>query len=913
VALAGREEELGRIAALQAEVAAGRCRTLLLEGEPGVGKTTLLELARATAEGFTCLSAQGAEVDAALAYAGLLQLLRPVQELLPAVPDAQAAALKTVLGWSSAPVAADRFLVAAATLSLLAAAAERGPVLVLVDDLQWLDRESAEAVVFAARRLGPDAVGFLLTARTGSGLAELLAGVPVLPVVGLPVSALPALLAGELAPDVLERLAAGTSGNPLAILETARLLSDAQRIGAAPLPDPLPTGAGLRRQFETTLAGLSPNVWRVVLLVALCRAEGAAATVRTVLTANGIDAPSALDEACQHAVLVRHGGRYQFRHPLLRSAVLARATAAEQRAAHAALGQALPVGDRAQVWHSAESVVGAHAHLADELSRIAEADRYRLGYAAASVALERAGDLTPDPDLAARRLAVAAHDALLAGDVARVHALAHRVISTAAPGRVRGDALFTLGMLEQYAGSVPLSVEHLADASNLLDGPELVRALTELAIARFRLNDVAGFIDCARRIDAVADSSDPEQQLLAAFTGGASLVLTGDPEPGMARLAQVRRLAELPILRHDARALILMALATTLTGELGDAVRVGDARMHEVRRRGAIGVLVPCLAILAAAKAWLGDHAGAFADAGEASELAAHLGYAADAALAVETVAWQQASRGLHDDARAALTRARTLTDRAGTTSYAAHQALTAAYCALCRGDLIEVVSLLEQRIAFDGGVGPSGEPLGVAPLLVEAYAGLGRTKDARSMTDRYAAATPTPAPPLSTALVHRCEMLTAIDPTDAATAFQAAQRAHEHALDPFEEARTRLLYGSRLRRSGQRVAARTQLTQARDSFNSMELTHWATIAADELAATGATVRPRPALGPQPLTSQETRVALLAAKGLSNREIGASLFLSPKTVERHLSHVFRKRGYRSRTELAAAFAATTAL
>jgi DNA-binding NarL/FixJ family response regulator len=195
-----------------------------------------------------------------------------------------------------------------------------------------------------------------------------------------------------------------------------------------------------------------------------------------------------------------------------------------------------------------------------------------------------------------------------------------------------------------------------------------------------------------------------------------------------------------------------------------------------------------------------------------------------------------------------------------------------------------------------------------VAPLLVEAYVGLGRLEDARSLTVHYAQATPTAAPMLSTALLCRCQAMTAEDDAVAQVAFDAALQAHASAQDPFEEARTRLIHGARLRREGQRVSARTQLSAARDAFDAMDLTHWSSVAAQELAATGATARRGLAASGAPLTSQETRVALLVAQGMSNREIGAALFLSPKTIERHLSNVFRKRGYRSRAELAARLA-----
>ncbi len=200
------------------------------------------------------------------------------------------------------------------------------------------------------------------------------------------------------------------------------------------------------------------------------------------------------------------------------------------------------------------------------------------------------------------------------------------------------------------------------------------------------------------------------------------------------------------------------------------------------------------------------------------------------------------------------------------------------------------------------------GEPLGVAPFLVEAYGGLGRTADAVALSRQYADVTPPSAPSWAKALVLRCQGLIAPDSATAQEAFEKALRAHQDVADPFEGARTRLLLGARLRRDGQRVAAREQLRIAHDAFARMELTHWASQAAAELAATGATARPRGPGTDQPLTSQETRVALLVAEGRSNREVAAALFLSPKTIERHLGNVFRKRGFKSRTELASAYA-----
>ena len=288
--LVGRGEEVGRLDELVATAASGRSGVLLLEGEPGVGKTSLLEAARCLAAGFTSLTVRGVEAERQLAHAGLLGLLSPIRELVSEVPAPQAAALGSALGWSSAtgsalghspadpdpdptsdpgPASADRFLVGAATLSLLAAASERGPVLVLVDDLHWLDRESASAIVFAARRLGSDAVAFVIATRAGAGAGDLVRDLPALRVEGLPAAEAASLLPGGITAAVRERLVADTGGNPLALLEVARGLSGAQRIGAAPLPAALPAGDRLRGLYREALAGLSPDTWRAVLQLAL--------------------------------------------------------------------------------------------------------------------------------------------------------------------------------------------------------------------------------------------------------------------------------------------------------------------------------------------------------------------------------------------------------------------------------------------------------------------------------------------------------------------------------------------------------------------------------------------------------------------------------------------------------------------
>ena len=909
--LVGREVELLRLASLLATARDGHGGVLLLEGEAGIGKTTLLDVAAARAEGFLVLRATGVEADAVLPYGGLLELLGPLRDRAPALPVGQAAALARVLGWDHAadgPV--DRFLVAAATLSLLAEAAAAGPVLVLVDDLMWLDRESVSALLFAVRRLGQDRVAVLLATRGGVVPAGLLDGLPVLAVPGLDEGDTRRMLGG-VTDDVARRLHGATGGNPLALLEVAGQITGAQRAGGAELPDPLPVGGRVGLALDATLAALPPAAARAVLLAAL-HPQPADPVVAAALSASGVEPAAALDAAVDHGVLrPLPGGGHDFRHPLLRAAAVRRATAAERRDAHRLLAAASPAAaaDPLALWHLASAADAPDEELAGRLEELASRSRSRTGSTAASVALERAAWLTPDPGRAASRRAAAAYDAFVGGDVDRTRRLARLVLDRDdCPEQARATAGFALGMLEQYAGSVPAAASLLAQAAASADDALRVAVLGELAMTGFRLGDLATVDACAAQIADAADEARPDHLLWREFTSGIALVVRGDHEAGRERLRGVVALVPGLPDREAPLALLLLALSTAFLGDVRPAMESGERLLAEVRRQGAMGMLVPTLAIVAAGRAWLGDHAGAFADAGEAVELGTHLGYVADVAVAEETLAWQLAARGRHPEATAALARARGLTDRAGTTAVAAHLALTAAFCALSRDDPAGVVAELEPRLELDGGVGAMGEPLGVAPLLVEAYVALGRRDDARALARRLEAVTPASAPAPHRALCLRTRGLAAARDDESVTAYEAALAAHAEAPEVFERARTTLLLGQRLRRAGQRVSARERLREAQQAFVGMDLTGWAERAGNDLAASGARRRRAAEPADASLTSQETRVARLVAEGLTNREVAAALFLSPRTVEHHLGSVFRKRGWRSRSELVRAMA-----
>jgi DNA-binding CsgD family transcriptional regulator len=901
----GRREPLDRLAAVLEGARRGTAGALVLVGEAGIGKTSLLDHVHAAAEGFLRLRVRGIESEAALDHAALLQLLTPLRHHLEDLPEPQRRAVAAAVGWGPRRAGDDRFLVAAGTMSLLAAAAGTGPVLVVVDDLHWLDPGTAMAVLFAARRLAHDGVALILATRGPSPPGTAIDGLELLRLEGLSPTEAAALLPTGIAEAVVEHLVASTGGNPLALLETSRGLDVAQRRGAAPLPDLLPAGDRLEAVFRPVVTGLSPAGRRAVTLAAASR-DGAIGPIAAALRAEDLDPDEALEEAEVADVLHRDPGTVRFRHPLLRSAVWSETPPVERRAAYRALAEALPASQRrTRTWYLAEATTAPDADLARELDAMADEDREHFGHAAASAALERAARLSVDPTDAAERLAAAIEDAAAAGEVERARGLAAQVLGSGAPDAARGRVLASLGILEQVSGSVRRAVPLLAEAAELTRGRLLARVRYELAVAHFMLGEYDQVVAVGAQAAMDASDDDAQSRFLADWVQGLAAMVGGDPVTGRALLQGTldRYIAD-PHLRDEPWNLVPMCLTGSFLDVTADVAGMVEDRLDHARRLGALAALVPALGMWAYGRAWLlGDHTGAFALAGEAVELGTELGFVVDVAPPLELLAWQHAARGAHDEARTDLDRAADLVARAGTSDVAAHLVLARAFCALCRDDVDEVVVLLEPWLDIGQGRGANGDVLGVAPLLVEAYAALGRTEDADRLAARFAAI---PGQNLrTTALAHRCRGLATPDDDEATAAYLDAIAAHEEGNDDrFELARTELLLGARLRRAGRRRSSREHLRRARDRFDAMDLTLWTRRAAAELAATGETARSRKPVAEEPLTSQEARVAVLVGQGLTNREVAAALFVSPKTVEYHLSNVYRKRGLRSRSELA---------
>lgn len=912
----GRADVLARVDGLRAAAGSGSLAVVVVEGDVGIGKTALAEAASraAATDGWTVVWVQGVDSDAALAYAGLLDLTSKLRPWLPAVPESQRSALTGALGWTPAELDGERFQVFAATLALLAAAAEVHPLLVIVDDVQWLDRESADAILFAARRATRDRLVLLLTRRRGVAAPVSLEGCTVDRLDGLRVEDATLLLGPGYAPGVVTRLAADTGGNPLALLECDRLLSAVERSGAADLPRALPVPERLARIYGEELADLAPEA-RFAVRLAAASHDQAVGPVVAALDAARLDAHACLDEAW--GVVRSIDGRFVFRHPLMRFVAWNRATATERRQAHAALAAVLPAGP-ARTWHRAETVVGYDSALSAELAAAADLDRSRRGYAAASAASERAARLTPEEPLAARLLASAAEDAYLAGDGERARQLAAEVLDRTTEPAPRATVLLTLGLLEQRTGTFLRARELLAQVSEIADGQLRIRGLVELAHLCYVFDDRAGAAAAADRAVRAADPADPEQVMLASYLSGASQAFSGRFEDGAALVGRALRLLETePSLRDDPRQLPITLMTTYWLRDPRyevDGVSILQIvlrRIAAARERGALGPLAVGLSLASGGLAVFGDHVRAYAMAGEAVDLLDALGYPVEPGVAHEILAVECAARGRHAESTAMLRRAEEIMHRTGFTELRPHLAHAVIDCALSRGDLAQVVAVAEDQIHRFGGGGRQLEPLGVAAWLVQAYVGLGRDAAARDLARRHLELNAGAGHPYVAGMVARCQALVADDLADAESEFERAIACQSEVGDRAELGRTRLLYGMRLRRAGQRVAARVQLREAAAEFTAVDHLAWAERAAGELTATGERVRSRRRPVTLALSSQETRVALLVAQGMTNREVATALFLSPKTVEHHLGSVLRKRGLRSRTELAREMAAVS--
>ncbi|MBD0329555.1 MAG: AAA family ATPase [Thermoleophilia bacterium] len=909
--IVGREAECARIDRLLDEARAARSAALLVRGEPGIGKTALCEYAEERADGMAVLRARGVVAESELAFAGLADLLKPVLDRLDAIPEPQAAAIAGALALGP-PAAGDRFTVCAATLSLLATVAEHEPVLVVVDDAHWLDRSSSEALLFAARRLEAESVALLAAVRAGEAPMLEQAGLPELEVGGLSVEAVRALVgaAAGTAPDdeVAERLQRATGGNPLALREIAAVLTADELRGARPLREELPFGTELERAFARRIAELPADVRRALVVVAAADGGPVDATL-AALAQLGLG-EQALVEAESAGVLAVRGEQLAFAHPLLRAAAYHGAAELERRTAHRALagaaGGRVPAERRAL--HLAAATPSPDEGVADALEESARRARARGGAAEAGRGFMEAARLSVDGERRARRLLEAANDFRVVGQLDEAFAALEEALASTSDERLRAEIQHVRGRAEMWRGAGGAGYELLVREAAAVAGLDPERAavmLTDAAMLALAGAETEPALRAAREACRIAPAGGGPVELLCRAALGTVQVVRGEASgaEALGPLLDSLDRAESDLPRHQLVLYAGWALVWAEDYERARSVLGGLAERG--RAESAPGHLPLVLAALSDLDFRCGRWASAYAGAAESVRLASETRQLGALPHALASLARVEAAQGREHECRAHAAKALELGRElgAGSVVLTARSALGLLELGLGRaeaavGDLEEVARAYETR-----GIGDPGA-VQWAPELVEAYVRLGRREeaaDALGQLERRADAT---GRVWARAAALRCRGLLVEDEGDAEAAFAAALALHDELPAPFERARTELALGERLRRARRRADARQWLRSALAAFERLGAVSWLDRARTELHASGESLRRQTDTPLHELTPQELQVALLVAQGATNREAGAALFLSPKTIEAHLGRVYRKLNVRSRTELA---------
>jgi DNA-binding CsgD family transcriptional regulator/tetratricopeptide (TPR) repeat protein len=900
--LRGRASECALLDDLVSAVRRGESRSLVLRGEAGIGKSALLDYLIAAASDVTVVRAVGVESEMELAYASLHQLCGPLLGRLDRLPAPQRQTLEIVFG-QSAGGAPDRFLVGLAVLSLFAAAAEERPVLCVVDDAQWLDQATGLTLAFVARRLLAEPVGIVFGAREpGTELRH----VPELEVRGVDDGDARALLNSavrfRLDEAVRDRIVAETRGNPLALLELPRGLTAAQLAGGFGLPGTRPLTGWIEDSFVRRLDLLSAEGRRLLLVAA---AEPAGDPLLLWRAADRLGIGPAAAEAAQAEGLLAIGGHVTFRHPLVRSAIYRSAAAEDRRAVHLALAEATDrqADPDRRAWHLAAAAAGPDEDVAAELERSAGRAQARGGLAAAAAFLRRAVALTQDPARRADRALAAAQASLQAGEFDA--ALGMAAAAEAGPldefqhalvGLLRAHVAFGAGL---WSDAPPL----LLTAASRLEAFDLDLAretyltawgaagLTEDVAAR---DVLIATCRAVRALPAPPGAPRPRDLMLDGF---ALLITEGHAAAAPTLQRAVRALADIPVddvLRWGWMAVGASAALWDHEGWHANCAR----QVQVVRDAGALAVLPVHLTYQAMDIVWTGDFAGTASLIAEIDSVAAVTGtrFPPYALLRL------RALQGREDEASAAIASAIEQFGGQGTTALRAYWAAAVLYNGLARYSEAASAARRATSDALNHWI-----PAWVLPELVEAAARGGDTALAADALERLAETTQPCGTEFALGIEARCRALLSDGAAADELYREAIQRLERTRLRP-ELARAHLLYGEWLRRQNRRAGARDQLRTAHQMLAAIGMEAFAERARQELQATGEKVRKRTVETRDDLTPQERQIARLARDGLSNPEISARLFLSPRTVEWHLRNVFTKLGIGSRRELAKALA-----
>jgi DNA-binding CsgD family transcriptional regulator len=905
--LLGRTEECERIEQLLSEARGGTSGAAVVVGEPGIGKTALLRYAVDRAEGMAILTARGIELEAEVAFSGLLELLRPIIHLVDDIPGPQAAALRGALALGPA-AETDRFNVGAATLSILAARAEEEPLLVVVDDAHWLDDSSAAALLFAARRFVADPIVILIACRAGLKPALETAALPQLMLDGLGREAAAALVerhaARAVPAGISDRLFRATAGNPLALVELA---VQAPRLGSDFPEGPVPLETSVERAFLRRADALSIEARRL-LVVAAAVDSGDLATIKDVAATLSLG-PQALEEAERAALVLIRDVSLEFRHPLFRSAVYHACAPAERRAIHGAIAGALTEdrdADR-RAWHLAAASFGPDERVARDMEQAALRARSRSAYAASASAAERAAHLSPGPEPRARRLLLAAHGAWLAGDAERTLALLEDVLQVVSDETLRADALHLRGHAVMRTGPAMDGHDILVDAAASVADADPSRAVimrAEAADACVYAGRPETMLETARKAwEVLPDNAGDREKVFAHLALGTALIYNGRGAEGTRHVrVAVDIIDRSDVLGEDPHLLSWAALGPLWLREVEAGRRLFGRAIQAARAQGTVGALPFSLWVAARDAATSNRWALAEAQYNEAIRIAEETGQTEQRCASLAGLACVEARRGKEEECRAHAGEALSLSERLGLAFFRAWCLEALADLELGRGRPSEALKHLEQKEDALSELHIADPDISSAPELVEVYVRSGRESDAGKVATEYIRRAEEKGQPWALARAARCRGLLAGDGT-LETRFSEALDYHASTPDTFEEGRTRLCFGERLRRAKRRARAREQLRSALAIFNELGAEPWAERARAELTASGETARRRDESTIYSLTPQELQVAMVLSEGKTTREAAAQLFLSPKTIEYHLRNAYRKLGINSRDAL----------
>lgn len=931
--LFGRDHESMEIDRLLSAARDGRSGAIVLRGEAGIGKSALLDYAAAQASELQLLRGTGIEFEAELPFAGLHMLLRSELGRVDSLPGPQAQALGSALGLTAQP-GGDRFLVGLAVLTLLAEIAEQGPVLCLIDDAHWLDRESAEALLFAARRLAVEGVVIIFAVRDLYAPTFLTPGLAELRLTPLDESAAAGVLtahAADLPGYVRDHIRGQADGNPLALRELAAAQREG-RLSADPLGIArLPTHSRIQRSFTDRITAL-PETTRTVLLVA---AADDTRTTATVLAAAERLGASLTDLAVaeQRELLWVNDDRIGFRHPLIRAAAYQSALVNHRMDAHRALAAVLadPADALRHAWHLSAASTGPDEEVAAKLSAAAENAKKRGGYSAVAAGYERAAALSPLPHDRGRRLVHAAEAALDAGQLDQANLLADRaakdlddivwlgrmtlVRSTVADWR--GQLMTAHDILVEMAlraarhardtGAVPLAGEPWDAAERELATRDDLTATSQDTASRL-LFQAAEIAWIAGEFEAVAQAAKwaEEFQLRRAYRVGAmarvAVGLSGyagaDAGDGIAALHELLEMVGVDLDRKPPQSTATVLWWHLLLGDHETAHRVGVDLVARCRARGAVGVLPRALALLARAQYYRGDYPDALSNALEAVRIVEDISKnLVLVGVPTNILAQLAAVTGDEEGCRRLVSELSELDPGGGMLVIERVLALLD----IGFGRYEAVVERLTRLLALKSRM----DLTLYVPDLVEAAVRIGRPEVAVEPFAWFAAWAASVDQPWARGVAARCRAL--LDESGAETHFQAAEQADaQDGARPFEQARNALLYGEWLRRQRRPSDARPRFRLAVEIFERLGAKPWAERARLELRATGESVAGASSRPDRlsSLTPQELQVVRLASTGLTNRDIGAQLFLSPRTVGYHLYKAYPKLGVASRAELA---------